>query len=567
MAVDRRWGCEKRPGQRARRRQRRLWAGAAGLLSLPVAAAELPDRRNTQTFESVRICPTYGQAFFYIPGTDTCLRLSGRARFEYAYQPSFSRSGNNAGATPGDYSGYQSRARINLDARTQTAYGTLRSFLRLDTGSRTGFATMHAGALNRIGGAFPGTGVDQFGRVQQQMNLDKAFVQFGGVTAGRASSFFDFYAHDFEFIVATMGSDIASTNLAAYTATLGKGLSATLSVEDPSFRHTPVYSAQNAVPQSVVDSGSLVFAQANPVTPIFVGFDAAGRPTGLGFVDTIQRNRMPDVVGVLRYDQPWGSAQVSGALHEVNHGLMNGFAFSGTNLGGPVTVGNNQAPRGTNSALGFAVQGGLKVNLPFIAAGDTLYLQGAYGEGAALYTGLPAYNGPWAQAATAVQGAAFSQFFNDGVINPFTNRLELTSSFSVTASLLHYWTPSVRSAAFGSYGALTFARGAREAQGAFFALTGTGPGTPGTRFFDLSQVLRDSYRFVVGANLIWSPVKEFDIGVEAIYTRYGPQKGRILDLGRYPNQNAAYVNNPANPVATASQVDAIQVRARVQRDF
>ena len=101
----------------------------------------------------------------------------------------------------------------------------------------------------------------------------------------------------------------------------------------------------------------------------------------------------------------------------------------------------------------------------------------------------------------------------------------------------------------------------------FFALTGTGPGTPGTRFFDLSQVLRDSYRFVVGANLIWSPVKEFDIGVEAIYTRYGPQKGRILDLGRYPNQNAAYVNNPANPVATAGQVDAIQVRARVQRDF
>ena len=540
-------------------------AGVAGVLSLPVEAAELPDRRKSQLIEHVRICSAYGQAFFFIPGTDTCLRLSGRARFEYAYQPSYSRSGT-AAATPGDYSGYQGRLRINLDARTQTSYGTLRAFLRLDAGSRTGFATMHAGALNRIGGAFPALGVDQFGRAQQQFNVDKAFIQFAGITAGRASSFFDFYAHDFEFIVSTIGSDNPSTNLAAYTATLGKGLSASLSVEDPMFRRTPVYASQNA-PASAFPNPGAILSPGNPVAPIFVGYDAAGRPTGVGFVDTVQRSRMPDLVGVLRSDQSWGSAQLSGAVHEVNHGLLSSVAFAGSNLGAPVSVGNNRAPAGGASALGWAVQGGVKINLPAIAIGDTLYLQGAYGEGTALYTGLPAYNGPWAQSATAVQGAAFSQFFNDGVINPFTHRLQLSTSYSFTAAMLHYWTPAVRSAFFGSYGALSFARGARAAQGAYFGVTGTGPGTPGTRFFDLSQVLRDSYRFVAGANLIWSPVKEFDIGVEAIYTRYGPRSGRILDLGRYPNQNAAYVNNPANPVSTARHVDVIQVRARVQRDF
>ena len=74
------------------------------------------------------------------------------------------------------------------------------------------------------------------------MNTDKAFVQFAGFTAGRASSFFDFYAHDFEFAGATAGSDLASTNLLAYTATLGNGFSATLSVEDPTFRRTPIFS-------------------------------------------------------------------------------------------------------------------------------------------------------------------------------------------------------------------------------------------------------------------------------------------------------------------------------------
>ncbi|MGT2482268.1 porin [Methylobacterium oryzae CBMB20] len=216
--------------------------------------------------------------------------------------------------------GYQGRLRINLDARTQTSYGTLRAFLRLDAGSRTGFATMHAGALNRIGGAFPALGVDQFGRAQQQFNVDKAFIQFAGLTAGRASSFFDFYAHDFEFIVASIGSDTPSTNLAAYTATLGQGLSASLSVEDPMFRRTPVYSSQNAAPPAIPNPGA-VFAPGNPVAPIFVGYDAAGRPTGLGFVDTVQRSRVPDLVGVLRSDQSWGSAQLSGAVHEVNHGL------------------------------------------------------------------------------------------------------------------------------------------------------------------------------------------------------------------------------------------------------
>ena len=79
-------------------------------------------------------------------------------------------------------------------------------------------------------------GIDQFGRDQQHVNADKAFIQFAGLTAGRASSFFDFYAHDFEIYGATAGSDVASTNLLAYTATFGNGLSATVSAEDPVYR-------------------------------------------------------------------------------------------------------------------------------------------------------------------------------------------------------------------------------------------------------------------------------------------------------------------------------------------
>ncbi|MCJ2020167.1 porin, partial [Methylobacterium sp. E-065] len=204
-------------------------------------AADLPVKKAVP-IEYVRVCSAYGAGFFYIPGTDTCLRVSGRARFEGGYQTSYTRQ---AGAN-GDTSGYQGRMRINLDARTQTAYGTLRAFVRLDAGARTGYSGVGtSGTQQRIGQAYPGIGTASFGRDQQFAIVHKAFIQFAGHTAGRASSFFDSYAHNFVFACPTAVSDVFSSNLLAYTATVGNGLSATLSIEDPDFSLTPIFSPVN----------------------------------------------------------------------------------------------------------------------------------------------------------------------------------------------------------------------------------------------------------------------------------------------------------------------------------
>ncbi|HET6378842.1 MAG TPA: porin, partial [Methylocella sp.] len=53
-------------------------AAAATALLLPQAAgaADLP-ARQAAPIEYVRICDAYGAGFFYIPGTDTCLRVGG----------------------------------------------------------------------------------------------------------------------------------------------------------------------------------------------------------------------------------------------------------------------------------------------------------------------------------------------------------------------------------------------------------------------------------------------------------------------------------------------------------
>jgi len=527
-----------------------LLGSATAFVAIGAAhAADLPVKKAVP-IEYVRVCGAYGAGFFYIPGTDTCLRLSGRARFEGGYMTSYSRQN---GTNVGDTSGFQGRLRINLDARTQTAYGTLRAFVRLDAGSRTGYSGIgRSGTQERIGQAYTATGVDEVGRAQQFVNVDKAFIQFAGLTAGRASSFFDFYAHDFEITGNTLGSDNASTNLLAYTATAGNGLSATLSIEDPVFRRTPIFAPSGG---------------AAPISPVFVGY-TRGAPTVVSNIDAIQRERLPDFVGVLRLDQAWGSAQVSAATHELNVGNIATTPVAGANV--------NLAH--TKSVQGWAVQGGLKVNAPFIAPGDALYLQGAYGDGAQLYTGYSAFSGSYSPNAATIQGQKFNQYFTDATINPFTGQLQTSQSFTAVASYLHYWSPEWRSAFFGSYGEQSFSRSARLTQGAAFNLvnpTGTNAfgnnavGVPGTRFYQLSQALRDTYEFVAGASLIWSPVKDLDIGVEGFYTQIGLKGGRAIDQDKSPTAyaNVAGINNGTFVPRTATQDSISQVRFRVQRDF
>jgi Porin subfamily len=53
-----------------------ILGSAAGLIAMSGAqAADLPVK--AKAVEYVRICSLYGAGFFYIPGTDTCIKLGG----------------------------------------------------------------------------------------------------------------------------------------------------------------------------------------------------------------------------------------------------------------------------------------------------------------------------------------------------------------------------------------------------------------------------------------------------------------------------------------------------------
>ncbi len=126
-----------------------------GFLSVPANSADLA-RIEPEPAGKVRICEAYGKRFFYIPGTETCIRFYGYVRSHYAktaINPDDDASFDNyrtastlalASASPDDdflaidgnnYTRWAQRGRLNIDTRNETDWGTLRAQYRLEGGS------------------------------------------------------------------------------------------------------------------------------------------------------------------------------------------------------------------------------------------------------------------------------------------------------------------------------------------------------------------------------------------------------------------------------------------------
>jgi len=464
-----------------------LLGSAAGIAAVAGAqAADLPSRKAAPV-EYVRVCSAYGAGFFYIPGTDTCLRVGGRVRAEYAVGTRF-----------GDYQdayGTRARGRLNIDARTATAYGTLRTFFRYELTNNTGLYNSGAITPFNTGAVVPGSVRGAAPAAASSALVDLAFVQFGPITAGRAQSFFDFYANDYNF-ASTRTSD-TRLNLLAYTATFGSGFSATVSLEDR------VSGTNNRELPGVT------------FTPSLLGGAVFGTAVNQG-------QDYPDLIGSLRVDQGWGSAQLSGAIGQRKYAV----ALPSVAVQSPVD----------GDELVWAIQGGVRINLPMLAAGDNIVLQAAYADGSLGYIG-------WYPGTFGV-GRLGGLTLADATLNTITGSVDNSSGFSLVAALKHFWTPQLRTEITASYSQLKLKYIDAASFGAF------------ARSLDPKE-------YNIAANLIWSPVSGLDIGVEVLYTH--------LDV-RSPVQEAINVGTGAaasvrNGLLGIKNDDAWAGRLRIQRDF
>ena len=434
-----------------------LLGSAAGLAAVAGAqAADLPVAKAAAV-EYVRVCSAYGAGFFYIPGTETCLRIGGRVRADYLYNEPLFRSE--------DAIGFRARGRIQADARTETAYGTLRALVRFE--------------ITRSSG----TPFGNEGVIRQGPDLAQAFIQFGGLTAGRVTSFFS----NGDLPTGHMGTlrfdDAPDVDLLAYTFSFGNGFSATISIEDGLDRRRGL------------------------LNPGFVGPVLGGPVPYAG-------QRLPDLVGNVKYTAAWGTAQLSGAIHQIRSVVLGNGQGTGNVPGAfaPGLVGTIP-----DNEYGFAIAGYVGVNLPMLGAGDALWLAATYADGA------PAYLDGGNSGTIITPFAAFQGFTGslaDATIDPITGDLDKTRAWSIAGGLRHYWTPQIRSNLFASY------------------LDAEGRGATNVNDFDELRI---------GANIFWQPVSGLDIGVEVIY---------------------ATVDQRANNLALFNDEDnGWEGRLRIQRDF
>src|SRR5258707_2964294 len=362
-----------------------LLGSAAGLVAVAGAqAADLPVK--AKPVEYVKVCSLYGEGFFYIPGTDTCIKIGGWVRAEYVTNAggSFSEFAAGTGGRNNriDSKDLNMRARtvMSFDVRTQTEYGTLRAYYR------NGFELT----------------TDAMGGGQGTYYTERAFIQFAGFTLGKSQSYFDVYNGVFGYGLSYLGGGGSNTGasgtiLAAYTAQFGSGWSATISAEDTTYRRNAVWDAgTNAlaigafpgpngwtavgyatcgVNLTTPDGNNNITNQAGAAA--IVGTNVVGCTTG-----DYAAQQVPDIIGNLRVDQAWGSAQIAGALHQVRAGYY-GNNFTKAIFTGPGGY-TGIAPE---DKWGWAAMGGVVINLPW-SAGDKFWVEGAYTQGAVSYIGM-----------------------------------------------------------------------------------------------------------------------------------------------------------------------------------
>ncbi|MGA9488336.1 MAG: porin [Methylocella sp.] len=520
-------------------------ATLTGIACAPGArSADLPERQAAP-IEYVRICDAYGTGFFYIPGTETCLRAGGMALAELrSFDPSFSIVGplfygNGAphlGAgfvpLPSQYSNARSRdatdfaalGRVELDARTQSPLGALRSFIRVDSfyGSNGSAALGSLGSQAATFNTTAGTSAPR-----ETTIVSRAFIQFAGLTAGRAQSMFDFYADAINF-KSLRGSN-ALVSLLAYTATFGNGFSGTLSFEDQPDRRAAI--------------GSTIASKT--AAPINIGGISAtsfqAQPAG---------SRVPEIVANLRNDQPWGAVQLSAAAHQVNASL---FGVGALTTPAATVAGSTPAyafPALTSNSYGFAVQGGLQLNADYISPGDKFWLQVAYEKGAFGY--IAGNNLAYSYGSVnqnRYPGSGFTPLdyaegwnpqINSDCVFTGSGACEQQWGWDITGAYRHYWIPSLSSSVFGSYMEVHYPADALNGFGGAVGVSNLKEGR-------------------VGTNLVWTPLKGFDIGAEFTYVHLNETR----PVGLAPNS----VLNANGLPAFQSNNNQYEGRLRVQRAF
>lgn len=449
-----------------------ILGSAAMFVGAGAQAADLPAK--AKAIEYVKVCTLYGAGFYYIPGTDTCVRLGGYLRAEVTLGTSYHYDAANNGVGGAqnrlsDYYSTRSRELLDIDTRTATEYGLLRTFAELaftwTTGSYSGSGTGGTAYTSSTGSAVAGG----------SLGVYYAFIQFAGFTMGKASSQFStpwsqYPANIFE-LPGSGGWD--PVNQFSYTADFGQGITASFSAQDQVANYTTnVWNVSAAT--------------------------AAGLATGAYGANDIGGSRAPDLVAMLRVDQAWGLFQASVAAHD-NHAA---------HYGATEPTGHPADKWGWAGQLALSIK-----NIP-TGAGDSINVTGVYTNGASRYNFQDYLSTTYAMYGSTSLGGAYQSLGIGGVSDSvFVTGAgqELTTTYGFNAGYNHNWDPHWSTGIFGAWAAVRYNNTAKGyICGAFVATLTLSSGAAGCN--------PDFNYASVGVNTRWTPVKNLSFSAELVYT-------------------------------------------------
>ena len=517
-----------------------LWAGS--LIVGGTQAAELSGK--AKLIEHVRICSLYGAGFWYIPGTDSCMRLGGYLRADATFNGGI----YDAPAWSGDL-GQQNRYRDNfaarsrmsltVDTRTSTEYGAVRVFGHADFQFSTlGVDTFNPVSINTtapVGGAqlldTPGGG---------QVIMEFLFIQFAGFTFGKSNSAYStpwngFPGNNSSFLLG--GNDtVAGVNNIQYTAEFGNGVSGTIGLDDPTgFNRTEVYNLSTGL------NATLNGPQA------YAGTHA------------------PDIVGRFRVDKPWGLFQISAAGHHVNgsYDVLDTAAVPAGALGlaGGAPTGLSEINGHPDSVWGGSVMAALNVrNIPTGVA-DDMKVDMSYAKGDTKNVIATAAASPsFAIFGSSGNPAAYQSIgfgaTTDAIWLPATaggdGRIHLTAAFGLRGAFTHNWDPYWSSSLFGSYSAVRYDGAAKASLCAVY-------GTPDKAVSADYACNPDFNVSQLGVITRWTPVKNLTFSAEAMWFHLDQKFiGTAVLSPSAPKPAVRY---------EFKDQDAVSLNVRVQRDF
>jgi Porin subfamily len=465
-----------------------LLGSAAGLVAIGGAqAADLP--LKAKAVEYVRVCSLYGAGFYYIPGTDTCIKLSGYMRVDVLANTNSDNQGNlnGAGGARNRFTNgmtWRSREDFDIDTRTATEYGVVRTFFdavfnwTTDTYAANGFGTVYS----PIGTASAPNNANAGAVAGGTLGVYFAFIQFAGFTIGKAISQFSapWTAYpgnnSFDGLVGG-GGNVTGVNQFSYTADFGGGITGTLSAQDP----TAYYQAGN---NNLLGSGP------------FGTNDIAGTTA-------------PDLIAMLRVDQAWGLFQASVAAHD-NHAAYYNNTI-GEQTGHP------------DDKWGFAGQLALSIkNIP-TGPGDTINIQGVYTDGATRYnihdsaTGYGAATIFGSSNVVGTYGSVGIGFAPDtvfGAVNGQFSGQQLVQTWGMRGGYTHNWNPYWNSSIYGAYAAIMY----NDTSKSMLCGTNGVGGTVRAALGALVTGCNPDYNIAqLGVATRWTPVKNLTFTSEVIY--------------------------------------------------